>query len=164
MRSGWRRCRASATSRPSSSRSPTSLRASTQCTSKATRNIRLRTKSRSKSRLWSDAKPGIRRERSGTSFRYRSATGKPVSDAGTLARIRALAIPPAWAKVLICPDANGHLQAVGHDARGRKQYRYNPAFRAKRDGAKYDRVLAFGAEPDARVVGGGALDREELLG
>jgi DNA topoisomerase-1 len=95
-------------------------------------------------RLWCDDKPGIQRERVGKTFRYRDASGRIVRDADTLARIRALAIPPAWTTVLICPDANGHLQATGRDARGRKQYRYHPAFRAKRDGAKYGRLLAFG--------------------
>jgi DNA topoisomerase-1 len=95
-------------------------------------------------RLWSDAQPGIRRARTGKSFSYRGASGRAVRDEQTLARIRALAIPPAWTGVLICPDPRGHLQAVGFDARGRKQYRYHPAFRAKRDGAKYGRLAAFG--------------------
>lgn len=95
-------------------------------------------------RVWSDSKPGIRRERAGATFRYHDARGKLVRDANALARIRALAIPPAWTDVLVCPDANGHLQAIGYDARRRKQYRYHPAFRAKRDGAKYGRMLAFG--------------------
>ncbi len=94
--------------------------------------------------LWSDTKPGIRRQRIGQNFRYRAADGRVVRDARTLARIRALAIPPAWKDVVICPDARGHLQATGRDARGRKQYRYHPAFRAKRDGAKYGRLLEFG--------------------
>lgn len=95
-------------------------------------------------RLWDDTKPAVRRERAGKSFRYRDPAGRVVRDANALARIRALAVPPAWTDVLICPDANGHLQATGRDARGRKQYRYHPAFRAKRDGAKYGRLLAFG--------------------
>ena len=94
-------------------------------------------------RVWSDAKPGIRREGAADNFRY-TAAGRVVRDAATLARIRALAIPPAWTGVVICPDACGHLQAIGRDARGRKQYRYHPAFRAKRDGTKYGRVAAFG--------------------
>jgi DNA topoisomerase-1 len=95
-------------------------------------------------RLWSDERPCIRRQRAGTGFCYRDARGRPVRDGVTLSRIRALAIPPAWTDVHICPDARGHLQATGRDARGRKQYRYHPAFRAKRDGTKYDRLLAFG--------------------
>lgn len=94
--------------------------------------------------IWTDAKPGLVRVRAGKNFGYRDAAGRPVRDAATLARVRALAIPPAWAKVLICPDPRGHLQAIGFDARGRKQYRYHPAFRAKQDGAKFGRVLAFG--------------------
>ncbi|MBP3960095.1 DNA topoisomerase IB [Gemmata sp. G18] len=95
-------------------------------------------------RLWCDTKPALKREPTGSGFRYRAPDGRVVRCAVTLARIRALVIPPAWTNVLICPDANGHLQAIGFDARGRKQYRYHPAFRAKRDGTKYDRVLTFG--------------------
>ena len=91
-----------------------------------------------------DAKPGITRERAGDGFRYRSPNGKTVSDEATLSRIRALAIPPAWEKVWICPTANGHIQATGRDARGRKQYRYHPAFRHAQDGEKFGRVAAFG--------------------
>jgi DNA topoisomerase-1 len=96
-------------------------------------------------RVWSDAQPAIRRERVGSGFQYRDPEGRVVRDAKTLARIRALVIPPAWTNVLICPDERGHLQATGRDARGRKQYRYHPAFRAKRDGTKYGRLLSFGA-------------------
>jgi DNA topoisomerase-1 len=95
-------------------------------------------------RVWCDDGPAIRRERRGGDFAYRDCRGKPVADAKALARIRALAIPPAWEDVAICPDERGHLQATGRDARGRKQYRYHPAFRAKRDGAKYGKVAAFG--------------------
>jgi DNA topoisomerase-1 len=73
-----------------------------------------------------------------------SPTGKPVRDEATLARIRALAIPPAWTDVWICPHADGHLQAVGRDARGRKQYRYHAGYRAARDEAKFGRMVAFG--------------------
>lgn len=93
--------------------------------------------------LWSDARPGIVRERAGKGFRYRRG-GRVVKDLATLARIRTLAVPPAWERVVICPHPHGHLQAVGYDARGRKQYRYHPAFRAKREGVKYGRLLAFG--------------------
>jgi DNA topoisomerase-1 len=95
-------------------------------------------------RASSDATPGLRRERAGKGFRYRDADGKLVRDPDTLARIRALAIPPAYTDVWICADPLGHLQATGRDARGRKQYRYHPAFRAKADGTKYGRLLAFG--------------------
>lgn len=71
--------------------------------------------------------------------------GRPVTDAATLARIRALAIPPAWTDVWICPISNGHLQATGRDARGRRQYRYHARYRAHRDAGKFARLAAFGA-------------------
>jgi DNA topoisomerase-1 len=90
-----------------------------------------------------DETPGIRRKKVGTGFTYVGAKGKAVRDEETLARIRALAIPPAWTQVWICADANGHLQATGYDARGRKQYRYHPRFREVRDQTKYNRMLAF---------------------
>jgi DNA topoisomerase-1 len=89
--------------------------------------------------------PCIRRVRWGRSFRYVGCDGKPLRDAKHLARIRSLVIPPAWTEVQICPSANGHLQAVGYDARGRKQYRYHPRYRAIRDQAKFSRMIAFGA-------------------
>jgi DNA topoisomerase-1 len=91
-----------------------------------------------------DDRPGIRRERQGDGFRYLDAGGDPVTDDTTLARIKSLAIPPAWTEVWICPQANGHLQATGRDARGRKQYRYHPRWRAVRDEVKYERMLNFG--------------------
>jgi DNA topoisomerase-1 len=90
----------------------------------------------------SDAEPGIARRRAGTGWSYRGPDG-PVRDRATLARIRALAIPPAWRDVWICCDPDGHLQAVGRDARGRKQYRYHARWRDVRDAAKYDRLVAF---------------------
>jgi DNA topoisomerase-1 len=96
-------------------------------------------------RHWCDGKPGIRRERTRSGFRYRDADGRVVRDPATLGRVRALAIPPAWEDVWICPNAGGHLQATGRDARGRKQYRYHPAFRSSRDGEKFGRLAAFGA-------------------
>jgi DNA topoisomerase-1 len=86
---------------------------------------------------------GIRREPAGDGFRYLSAKGEPIEDEATLQRIRALAIPPAWQEVWICPRANGHLQATGRDARGRKQYRYHPQFREVRESTKYEHLLAF---------------------
>lgn len=92
----------------------------------------------------SDREPGIRRVRSGRGFGYRDAHGRPVRDPAELDRIRALAIPPAWADVWICADPSGHLQAVGRDARGRKQYRYHPTWRVGRDRAKYLRAALFG--------------------
>jgi DNA topoisomerase-1 len=91
----------------------------------------------------SDEKPGIVRKRSGKGFRYESAQGEKISDASMLKRIRALAVPPAWTEVWICARANGHLQATGRDARGRKQYRYHPRFREVRESTKYHRMLAF---------------------
>ena len=92
----------------------------------------------------SDQSPGIARVRSGKGFAYRDPDGATVRDAGTLARIRALAIPPAWTGVWICPRANGHLQASGRDARGRKQYRYHRQWNAVRGVGKFDRIVAFG--------------------
>jgi DNA topoisomerase-1 len=91
----------------------------------------------------SDEKPGIKRERSGRSFRYRDTAGKVVRDGETLGRIKSLVIPPAWTSVWICPDANGHLQATGRDDRGRKQFRYHPRWREIRDETKYARMIAF---------------------
>src|SRR5262245_18381824 len=92
----------------------------------------------------SDEKPGIRRKRSGQGFRYESNGGTTVKDAAALKRIKALAIPPAWTDVWISPKANGHIQATGRDARGRKQYRYHADFTRVRDEAKFDRLIGFG--------------------
>jgi DNA topoisomerase-1 len=94
-------------------------------------------------RYVSGRKPGITRHRTGTSFSYRAPDGKLVRDAETLGRIRKLAIPPAWEEVWIGPDPSGHIQAVGRDARGRKQYRYHARWRAVRDAAKFEHVIAF---------------------
>lgn len=91
-----------------------------------------------------DDRPGIRREPDGDAFRYLDAQGAVVEDEATLKRIRALAIPPAWLDVWICPQANGHLQATGRDARGRKQYRYHAKWREVRDEVKYERMIKFG--------------------
>jgi DNA topoisomerase-1 len=88
--------------------------------------------------------PGISRRRRGKGFTYTLPSGDAVTDALTLARIRALAIPPAWTDVWICSLANGHLQATGRDARGRKQYRYHARFRDRRDADKFDRIVRFG--------------------
>ena len=92
----------------------------------------------------SDATPGIRRRRRGSSFQYIGPDGRTVRDPDDLARIRALAIPPAWTDVWICPRPDGHIQATGRDARRRKQYRYHPRWREHRDADKYGRVVAFG--------------------
>ena len=91
-----------------------------------------------------DTTPGITREAAGKSFRYRLPDGKIVKDPATLARIKHLAIPPAWTEVWICPLAHGHIQATGRDARKRKQYRYHPEWQAVRDQTKYERMIAFG--------------------
>src|SRR5205814_879655 len=76
-------------------------------------------------------------------FCYETATGERVKDPATLKRIKALAIPPAWTDVWICPKANGHIQATGRDARGRKQYRYHARFREVRESTKYHHMLTF---------------------
>ncbi|MGY4802225.1 DNA topoisomerase IB [Teichococcus aerofrigidensis] len=94
-------------------------------------------------RYVSDATPGITRRRSGTGWSYRDARGATVRDKAVLARLRALAVPPAWREVWLCPQANGHIQATGRDAKGRKQYRYHPDWRAARDETKYGHVLEF---------------------
>jgi DNA topoisomerase-1 len=85
----------------------------------------------------------LRRERRGRSLAYRDARGRALRDRATLARIRALAIPPAWRDVRIAADPDGHLQATGLDARGRKQYRYHARWRQVRDAAKYHRLVGF---------------------
>ena len=118
----------------------------------------------------SDQDPGIRRKPArGHGFNYIKPNGEPVTDEKTLDRIRRLAIPPAWTDVWICPRANGHIQAVGRDQKGRKQYRYHDRWREVRDGHKYDRVIAFGralprlrrrVEEDLSLRG---LPREKVL-
>jgi DNA topoisomerase IB len=89
------------------------------------------------------ASPGFRRRRRGRGFSYEDEDGRPLSDAETLARIAELAVPPAWRDVWICPDPLGHLQAVGTDDAGRRQYLYHPRWRELRDRAKFDEMLAF---------------------
>src|SRR5438874_10442878 len=95
-------------------------------------------------RYVTDERPGIIRRRSGKGFKYLDEEGKPVRDAEELRRIKSLSIPPAWSDVWICPSPRGHLQATGRDAKGRKQYRYHPCWRAARDAAKYDHLAVFG--------------------
>ncbi len=116
-----------------------------------------------------DSAPGITRRRSGTGFTYRDAQGRAIRDPETLARIKALAVPPAWTEVWICVDPRGHLQATGRDDRGRKQYRYHPRWREMRDETKYGHMLVFGralprirrrVEQDLRQPG---LPREKVL-
>lgn len=91
-----------------------------------------------------DSQPGYQRRRAGKGFSYRDPAGHVVRDAEVLARIRSLAVPPAYTDVWICPWPNGHLQATGRDARGRKQYRYHPDWARVRGEGKFDRIIAFG--------------------
>ena len=117
----------------------------------------------------SDRDPGILRVGKPDNFRYRDSKGKLIGDAARLKRIRSLVIPPAWTNVWICNDPNGHLQAVGRDARGRKQYRYHPRWRETRDSTKYHRMLHFGQKLPAirsrvgRDIGIPELRREKVL-
>lgn len=94
-------------------------------------------------RYITDERPGIRRRRAGKGFCYVGTDGKVIRDDATLGRIRSLVIPPAWRDVWISPIANGHLQATGRDAKGRKQSRYHPNWRATRDSNKYEHLLEF---------------------
>jgi len=94
-------------------------------------------------RYVSDTQPGIRRKRAGKGFVYVGTDGKTIRDAKELSRIRSLAVPPAYTDVWICPSPNGHIQATGRDARGRKQYRYHPKWREVRDETKFGRMLGF---------------------
>src|SRR5947209_14889840 len=87
---------------------------------------------------------GIERKAAGNGFTYLGPDGKEITDEETLARIKSLVIPPAWTSVWISPASNTHIQAVGRDARGRKQYRYHPEYRKMRDLVKFDRMRAFG--------------------
>jgi DNA topoisomerase I len=113
---------------------------------------------------------GIHRNRRGKGFVYTNSAGNAVRDAKTLTRIRSLVIPPAWQNVWICSDALGHIQAIGKDKRGRKQYRYHPQWRKVRDQNKYDRLIDFAkalpkirhhVRRDIRQPG---LPREKVLG
>jgi DNA topoisomerase-1 len=98
---------------------------------------------RSRLEYVTDEEPGIRRRRAGRGFAYAYPDGRPVRSDRELARIRALAVPPAWTDVWIARRPEAHLQATGRDARGRKQYRYHPEWRSQRDEAKFDRLLDF---------------------
>ena len=93
-----------------------------------------------------DDRPGIRREATEHGFVYRDVRGVQITDAHEIERINKLAVPPAYTDVWICKDPNGHLQASGRDARGRKQYRYHARWREIRDEAKYGKMLVFGAQ------------------
>jgi DNA topoisomerase IB len=106
---------------------------------------------------------GYRRRKAGKGFTYVDDCGQKVTDAGTLERIRALAIPPAWTDVWICPHPMGHIQAVGIDARGRKQYRYHDKWRERRDREKFEHMLEFArALPKIRHFAAEHLAEEEL--
>jgi DNA topoisomerase IB len=115
------------------------------------------------------AAPGIRRVRRGRGFSYYDEHDQPLTDPEELARIRALAVPPAWRDVWICADPDGHIQAVGTDAAGRRQYRYHDRWREARDREKFERVLRLArALPTVRVevaerLRSGGLDRERVL-
>lgn len=95
-------------------------------------------------RYTSDCKPGIQRQRVGRGFSYFDPEGKRIPPSPERDRIKALAIPPAWTDVWICPHPQGHLQATGRDAKGRKQYRYHPEWRRLRNQVKFDRLVPFG--------------------
>ena len=92
------------------------------------------------------AGPGLTRRRRGRGFSYHDASGAVITDHAEIARLKALVIPPAWQDVWISPDPQGHIQAVGTDAAGRRQYRYHDEWRRARDVVKYDRVLTLGAK------------------
>src|SRR5438876_7689604 len=93
-----------------------------------------------------DERPGYSRRAKGKNFEYLDTEGKTIRDEQRLIRIKRLAIPPARTEVWICPSANGHIQATGRDARGRKQYRYHERWREVRDENKYDRMVVFDNE------------------
>ena len=95
-------------------------------------------------RYVTDDEPGIRRRKAGKGFTFLDPQGKTVKDRKVIERIKKLAIPPAWSDVWICQRANGHLQATGRDARGRKQYRYHAGWRSVRDETKFARLSSFG--------------------
>lgn len=115
--------------------------------------------------------PGLRRQRSGRGWRYFDVDGTPLRDPDVVSRVDGLAIPPAWQEVWICPFPNGHLQAVGTDAAGRRQYLYHERWREKRDGEKHDRVLrlatrlpAFRSTVDEELRGRGRTEKRVLAG
>jgi DNA topoisomerase IB len=94
------------------------------------------------------SRPGITRIRCGQGFRYNSVRGETLRDRRELDRIRSLAVPPAWQEVWICPDPDGHIQAVGTDAAGRRHYLYHDSWRERRDRSKFDRVLRLAQRLD----------------
>jgi DNA topoisomerase I len=116
-----------------------------------------------------DNRPAIQRRRAGKGFVYFDAKGRRVANADTLQRIRSLVIPPAWTNVWICASANGHIQATGRDAKGRKQYKYHAEYREAREQSKYEHLFAFAAAlPTIRATVAGhmslrGLPREKVL-
>ena len=120
-------------------------------------------------RYVTDGFAGIARKRSGTGWAYYLPDGARIGDAATRKRLNALAIPPAWSDVWICPDPGGHIQATARDARGRKQYRYHPSYREARDHSKFRRMLEFSEtlptlrERVERDLRGADLGRDQLL-
>jgi len=120
-------------------------------------------------RYVNDASPGYGRKRSGTSFTYHDEKGRRITDAAVIRRIKSIGIPPAYEFVWICPSPNGHIQATGMDARGRKQYRYHPKWRELREQNKYEHIMQFAAmlpELRARVASDmkrDGLPREKVL-
>lgn len=114
-------------------------------------------------RYVSDTAPGYTRKRTGTSFSYWDKDDKRISNKDIIRRIKSIGIPPAYEKVWICPTANGHIQATGFDARGRKQYRYHPKWRELRDQTKYEHTMEFAAAlPQLRKRVAADLKREGL--
>jgi len=120
-------------------------------------------------RYVTDSDPGIRRKGAGRGFSYTGVDGRPIRDPEVLQRIKGLVIPPSWTEVWICPTSDGHIQATGRDAKGRKQYRYHSRYRAVRDETKFDRMLVFSellprirdrVERDVALPG---LPREKVL-
>jgi DNA topoisomerase-1 len=114
-------------------------------------------------------KPGYGRRRSGSGFRYVDTTGRPLHDREEIARIKALVIPPAWEDVWICPEPRGHIQVIGRDAAGRKQYRYHEAWRTRRDEKKFGHAREVAAQlPELRErlcrdLTGRGLSRDRVL-
>jgi DNA topoisomerase-1 len=110
------------------------------------------------------SRPGITRRGRGRGFEYFAPSGDKITDLDELDRLRALAIPPAWRDVWICPDPNGHLQATGTDSVGRRQYRYHDVWRERRDAAKFDHMLVFARRlPQLREYCINVLDRGDGL-
>ena len=120
-------------------------------------------------RYVTDAMPGIRRRRAGRGFAYVDPAGQQIRDREAIERFRKLVIPPRWTDVWICPVEEGHLQVTARDARGRKQYRYHPRYRAVRDETKFGRILQFSRilplirERVERDIGRRDLSRDQVL-